>query len=1612
MLQSRRAQRQTPQRIVAALTATALAASSAVLITGASALAATSAAKVWVVTAPTTAATTQAVSIARLDANGASTDAAIVLPTAVDGQNRPFTLGGTETNTGVLARSLDGRYVTLAGYAVAPGSSVSTSVTRGVARVDATGTVDTSTTLSGALIKSAVRGAVTNDGTSVWASGDGDDSSPKRSVVHQQLGASAAPSAIWSSDDDQYKKKGGPIKAYGGAFWFASDNKGALYRVVGPPDTPTSASLTSIASTTALDYAFVDRDASIPGVDTLYVAVSSGIEKWATVNGSTWSKVGTSALPGVRSLDARSAGDRSEIFAVVGTSSANTLHKITDVAAPAAAANLTDTTIATAPAGASYRAVSFAPTANGAAPDSVGTTPTVAVTPPSGVSVGDSVTYAAAVSAGGTTATSGSVTFYDGTTVLGTAAVSPSTGIAKLNATQTLGGSRSITAWYSGSDDLLPITSQATTTTIGRLTTTTTVTPDSLAADYSATATALTISVAGTAEGVTPAGSVTLTEDGATVGTGTLASGSVKIGLTALTSGTHNLVASYGGSDSFAPSTAAAVAVRVDRAATTTVITASSAPVALGSTLNATIAVANTVNSSSAYRATGTVDVLEGSTVVASGTLSSGSANVTIPASALTTGNHTLTGRYNGSANHSGSTSTTALPVTVASSTVSALTLTPSSGTIYFGQQQVTVKGTVAGLPGGGASPVGTVELRHGVVGLGQVPVDTNGGFTFVLPADQAAGSYSLTAYYSGDSTYTASQSATKSLTISAGGSTLTTTATLALSAPKIAPGDPIRATATVSNSSSSAALTGFVRFSVDGVPVGDAKVTAVNPATTPPTATAFVDLDSNLAEGGHTITAKYLGAGTSGSVGFRPSDAASATLTLEAAEAVDTSVTISQPTANNPVTYGTANAVTISVTPVGGGDKTVTGTVELRDGDKLIGSGLLSGGELTLSMAGLLPGEHRLTAAYIATGSFNASQSAGDVVVRVVAASTSTTVTLATSAVLYGTGLKPKVTVSNLSGTGVVPTGTVSILEGSTLLTTGSLTSGTTTLTLPTTLTSGNHSLRAVYTPGSGFAASESDTDVSAIVVGTSLKSTGFNPSEFYIGSAKPAATFTVTSLEPGRGIPTGVVAVYTSSSPSTAALLGYGTLDGTGQTTITMSAEVPRSGASIDDDKLKYKSIIASYSGVGTSSPIEDISTTVGGYDDDSVEIKFKGVPVATSTTLTLNNAELAPDEAATAHVSVTGADGSTPSGGYVQVLVDPDANGAATALFPACFTALRCVEIPVTNGVADVTLPVLPAGDHTITARHVAYQGSKSSIYYAASVIGADNSAAIHVDATKATAQVSLTVPNVEAGARSIAKVAVIGTAGDPAGTVEVFEGSKSLGQATLAEGQVQIDLGALAVGLHPLKARYSGAGKYDAADSAQVQHSVFGHPVKVSATAVSACRYGTPCTVKVAVSAGVGVPIGTVRLLEAGNELATAGYSGTSVTLKTKAKWSVGTHHLTAVFSPTSDHTAGGAAKTISVAKAASKSRLRVSKSKVRKGASITATASVTAIGVAPQGTVRLYDGKRYVGKGVLRAGKVTFTVRKLTRGAHRLTVRYLGSSTTDSATSAVVVVKVK
>jgi hypothetical protein len=166
-----------------------------------------------------------------------------------------------------------------------------------------------------------------------------------------------------------------------------------------------------------------------------------------------------------------------------------------------------------------------------------------------------------------------------------------------------------------------------------------TATPSTSTVNYG---TPRTLSVAVTAAGYTPTGTVSVKVDGVTnLAPARLVGGVATVTIPAtLALGTHTLAATYNGDAWVTSSTAAPQSITVVKA--NPVITSSLALGAAGASVDATV----TATGISAV--TGSVTLYEGATRLASGTLASGTASLALPPT-LSSGTHTLTVNYSGS---------------------------------------------------------------------------------------------------------------------------------------------------------------------------------------------------------------------------------------------------------------------------------------------------------------------------------------------------------------------------------------------------------------------------------------------------------------------------------------------------------------------------------------------------------------------------------------------------------------------------------------------------------------------------------------------------------------------------------------------------------------------------------------------------------------------------------------------------------------------------------------------------------------------------------------------------------------------------------------------------
>lgn len=234
------------------------------------------------------------------------------------------------------------------------------------------------------------------------------------------------------------------------------------------------------------------------------------------------------------------------------------------------------------------------------------------------------------------------VTFFDGTTSLGTA--STAGGACALVTSALAAGTHTIKASYAG--DATFKSSAGTVTQVVNLYATTVTFATAPNPSVYGQAVSLTATVASGAPGG-PTGSVTFKYGSATLGTATLSSGSASLAVTTLPAGTLTLTANYSG-DALSGKSTAKTTQSVNRVPTSTSVTSSVNPSNSGQLVTLTASV-----KSAGGTPLGSVTFLEGAIVLGTVNLSSGTAS--FASSTLLSGAQTITATYTGNPNFVGS---------------------------------------------------------------------------------------------------------------------------------------------------------------------------------------------------------------------------------------------------------------------------------------------------------------------------------------------------------------------------------------------------------------------------------------------------------------------------------------------------------------------------------------------------------------------------------------------------------------------------------------------------------------------------------------------------------------------------------------------------------------------------------------------------------------------------------------------------------------------------------------------------------------------------------------------------------------------------------------------
>jgi hypothetical protein len=548
--------------------------------------------------------------------------------------------------------------------------------------------------------------------------------------------------------------------------------------------------------------------------------------------------------------------------------------------------------------------------------------------------------------AAGAAQATGTVTFSDGSTVLGSAPLgAPDFGVdgivtsASLTTSTLAAGTHSITMSFPGDANLDAAASAPASVVIGQPVATSTFLSSFPNPSAPGQAVIFGINVSPQAPATPfPSGPVTLLEGAIVVGSGQVVSGSGSISVSTLAPGSHQIVASYGGDgSSFAPSTSQPVTQTVlggGGAAPTNVFLSGPSQVTFGQTVTVTASVTSlapgTPTGSIVFTTTGPVP---GATVPL-GPGATASFTFTPPSG----GGFSIDAAYGGDATFAASTARLPLLLIVAP----IATATTLSASVNPGGSGQPVTFTAHVTPATTASPPlsGEVTFLDGLEPLATVALDSSGAATLTI-ASLALGQHSVTAQYVGSLDYGASVSPPLVETIA---KPATATA-IASSVNPAATGEAVALSASVS--AESGVPTGTVAFR-DGATVLASVALSGGQATFTTAA---------LGAGHHAIAAVY-----SGDASFQ----GSASDALDQVVLVQRVTSVTLTSSRNPSHAGQGVRFTATITsPVPAGTAP-TGTVTFRDGAKVLGTAKVhADGTAHLEVSTLAAGSHGITARY-----------------------------------------------------------------------------------------------------------------------------------------------------------------------------------------------------------------------------------------------------------------------------------------------------------------------------------------------------------------------------------------------------------------------------------------------------------------------------------------------------------------------------------------------------------------------------------------------------------------------------------------------------------------------
>jgi sugar lactone lactonase YvrE len=1089
-----------------------------------------------------------------------------------------------------------------------------------------------------------------------------------------------------------------------------------------------------------------------------------------------------------------------------------------------------------------------------------------------------------------------------------------------------------------------------------------------------------------------PTGTVQFFSNGLLIGSATLVNGvATNPTYTFTTAGSYTITAVYSGDSANAPFNLGPLTqVVVNTSAMTLTSSINPSQVNQSTTFTAAITTSGVVP-------VGSVNFYSAGVFIGAGVLN-GAGVATLPYAFATPGTYAITATFAGDPN-----TAAAKAGPLSQVVLYPVTSTNSSFTSSVNPSQVNQLTTLSlTLTSAGPTPTGTVIFYSNGVAICTATVAK--GVASCPVSFTAAGTYPLTAVYSGDSV-------TAPFTAGPLQQVVLNTSTMALTSSV----NPTQING-VTNfaaiiATSGVPATGMVFFYSNGTLIG--KGNLVNGVATIP--------DSFPTCGVYAITATYAGDGNTAAATAGP-----------LSQVVLCSVTNGSTLTSslNPSLVGDAvvfNATLVSTGP------TPTGSVKFYNGTTLIGQGNLSGGVAkSPAYTFTAPGTYPITAVYSGDGN-NAGYTLGPLA-QVVTNPSTLTLSSGTNPVLI---TAKTLLTATIPYTGTAPTGTVSFYDNGVLIGTGGVSGGSATLLIGFS-TLGLHPLTAIYSGDTNYAKATSNivqqdvVDPTTAVLGTNINPSLINQSVAIvvtITSAAPTITGNVNFYDTG-------VLIGTANVTGTIATINYTfTTVGTHQLTCTYSGDVDNASATC----AAYAQVVNTQAAVVLTSAVNP--SLVNQSVQFTATVTAPGHSPSGSVTFFNSGSTFAT-------VNVTGGQAIAPEtftavGTYpMKAVYSGDASTAAAT----SNTVNQLVVNPVTFTLTTSVNPVNVNASVTFTATGSGFTGvaptgsvqffsngiligkmnigiglpPTAALPTSFATVGTDTitciysgdgnyastpcSPAIAELVVNPTTSVLTVHPNpVVLGSSTTLTATVTSTGGNiPTGLVTFTDGGVTIGTGNLSAGVANLPVTFTTTGAHSLSCTYAG-DQSDAGSTCNiVVLDVVQPTIMTLVDTPNPSIVGQTVTFTTTLTSSSVQPItGTIQIFNGATMICSTTVGGVPCTYAFPL---AGTFPITAVYSGDTYHSGATSNIVSQVVLNRATIVLTSSPNPVLVNNIAVLTVVATSTGPTPTGIVSFYDGNAPIGNATLAAGTASLTVTFPGSGIHTLTAIYAGDPVTAPAIS--------